>query len=371
MIRLPENIERLQSYKPGKPIEELVKELGLTQTAILWNNENNLGASPRALEAMSKAMSSSYLYPDPLSTDLRTKLAHRLGKKPENIVVGNGSEGLLMNILKAYCSGKDELLTSDGSFVIIYVWSMINNIPVVRVPLTSDYRYDMKAIADRIGPKTKVVYLSNINNPTGAMITGKEISEFMSKVPPHVLVIADEAYFEFSKGITGDFPDTTTMGYKNVITLRTFSKSYGIAAVRIGYAIAEPEVIDPLVKVKLTFEPSNMAQAAGIGALDDEDFLERTISNNIEGLEYFYCEFDKMGLKHVPSFGNFVMLDLGTPERVQEIFQALMKKGVFVRPLVAFGLPHCIRITVGTPSDNRLCVEKLEEVLSVEVGSRQ
>lgn len=368
MIRLPENIERLQSYQPGKPIEELIKELGLTKTAILWNNENNLGTSPKAIEAMQKAMGSSYLYPDPLSMDLRAKLSARLNKKPENIVVGNGSEGLLMNILKAYCSGSDELLTSDGSFVIIYVWSMINNIPLVRVPLTKDYRYDMKAMAEKIGPKTKVIYLSNINNPTGAMITEQELREFMSKVPPHVLVIADEAYFEFSKGITEDFPDTTTMGYKNLITLRTFSKSYGIAAVRIGYAIAEPEIIEPLIKVKLTFEPSNMAQAAGMGALDDEDFLQRTISNNNEGLKYFYNEFGKMGLKFVPSFGNFVMLDMGSAERVQEMFKALMKRGVFVRPLVAFGLPHCVRITVGTADDNRLCAEKMEEVLDL-VGS--
>lgn len=366
MIRLPENIERLQSYKPGKPIEELVKELGLAKTAILWNNENNLGTSPKAVEAMERSLRSSYLYPDPLSMELRSKIAARLNKKPENIVVGNGSEGLLMNILKAYCSGSDELLTSDGSFVIIYIWSMINNIPLVRVPLAANYRYDMKAIARKITPRTKVIYLSNINNPTGAMITEQELREFMDQVPPHVLVIADEAYFEFSKGITDEFPDTTLMGYKNLITLRTFSKSYGIAAVRIGYAVAEPELIEPLLKVKLTFEPSNVAQAGGIGALDDEEFLEQTISNNNKGLAYFYSEFDKMGLKYVPSFGNFVMLDMGSAERVQEVFKALMKRGVFVRPLVAFGLPHCIRITVGTPEDNKLCVEKMEEVLELE-----
>jgi histidinol-phosphate aminotransferase len=352
MVRLPEHIEKLSNYKPGKPIEEIIKELGLTRTAILWNNENNFGASPKALDAMRRALDTTHLYPDPLSTDLRTKLAARLGKKPENIVVSNGSEGLLMNILKAFCQGDDELLTSDGSFVIIYVWSMINNIPVVRVPLTSDYRYDMKAMAEKIGPKTKIVYLSNINNPTGAMITEEELHTFMKKVPEHVLVIVDEAYFEFSKGANSDFPDSTTMSYKNVITLRTFSKSYGIAGIRIGYGIAEPELIDPLVKVKLTFEPSNIAQAAGIGALDDEEFLQKTIKNNNEGLQYFYREFERLGLKFVPSFGNFVMIDMGTAERVQEVFKLLMERGVFVRPLVAFGLPHCIRITVGTPEDN-------------------
>jgi histidinol-phosphate aminotransferase len=365
MIKLPENIERLSNYKPGKPIEEIIKELKLTRTAILWNNENNLGASPKALAAMQEVIANTHLYPDPLSMDLRTKLAKRLGKKTENIVVGNGSEALLMNILKSYCSGDDELLTSDGSFVIIYVWSVINNTKVVRVPLTQDYRYDMKGIAEKINPKTKVVYLSNINNPTGAMITAQELKEFMKKVPEHVLVIVDEAYFEYSKAVLTNFPDSTLMDYKNVITLRTFSKCYGIAGIRIGYGIAEPEIIEPLIKVKLTFEPSNLAQAAGIGALDDEEFLERTVKNNVRGLYFFYREFERMGLKYTPSFGNFVMIDLGTAERVQETARLLMERGVFVRPLVAFGLPHCIRITVGTPEDNALCVEKLKEVMEL------
>lgn len=369
MIKLPEHIDKLSNYKPGKPIEEIIRELNLEKTAILWNNENNLGASPKAVAAMQQAMSNMHLYPDPLSMELRTKIAAKVGKRTENIVVSNGSEGLLMHILKAYCSGDDELLTSDGSFVIIYVWSMINNIPVVRVPLTHDYRYDMKALAEKIGPKTKIVYLSNINNPTGAMITEQELRDFMKKVPEHVLVIVDEAYFEFSKTVLTNFPDSSKMGYKNVITLRTFSKCYGIAGIRIGYGIAEPELVEPLIKVKLTFEPSNVAQAAGIGALDDDEFLELTVRNNVKGLYFFYREFEHMGLKYTPSFGNFVMIDLGSAERVQEVFRLLMERGVFVRPLVAFGLPHCIRITVGTPADNELCVEKMKEVMELVPSS--
>jgi histidinol-phosphate aminotransferase len=363
VLKPPAHIERLRNYEPGKTVEQIAREYNLKKVAVLWNNENNLGTSRKAMEAVTRALASSNLYSDPLSTELREKIAKRLGKKPQNIIAGNGSEGLMMNIIRAFCADEDEILTSEGSFVIIYVWSAVSHVKCVRVPLTDDYRYDMKKIYQSISPKTKIIYLSNANNPTGAVITMQEMREFLEKVPKEILVIADEAYFEFSSAIDKNFPDTVKMGYPNIITLRTFSKAYGIAGIRIGYGIADEKIINPLIKVKLTFEPGNLAQAAGIGAMDDDEFLKQTMDNNISGLKYFYREFGKLGLKYIPSYGNFVMVDFGTAEKVQEIFYQLMKRGVLIRPLNAFGLSHCVRITVGLPWENQMCVEKLKEIL--------
>jgi len=362
-IKLPQHIKLLRAYKPGKPIEEMIAENNWEQTAILWNNENPMGSSSKAKAAVLAAFEGSNFYPDPQSLALRTKIGEKLGKTSEEIVVGNGSEGLLLNILKAYCSGDDEILTSSGSFVIIYIWAKINNTPLIQVPLTSNYGFDLTAIANQITPNTKIIYLANANNPTGTRITRKALSDFMEKVPPSVLVILDEAYFEFSKALDADFVDGVALNYPNAIVLRTFSKAYGIAAVRIGYGIAPASVIEPLLKVKLTFEPGNLAQAAGIGALDDDEFLQKTLDNNNTGIQYYYEQFDRLGLNYIPSFANFVMLDMGTADRVNQLFEQLKSQGVFVRPLGGSGLPHCLRVSVGRPDENEYFIKKLEEIL--------
>ncbi len=363
MIETPKHIQDLKSYKPGKPIPEIVQEFGLGRTAILWNNENNFGAAPKALEAIQNASANSFLYPDPACLQLRGDIAALVGRKTDNIIVGNGSESVFNYILQAYFTGDDELLTSEGTFVAIYIWAKAHNVPVVKCPLTKEYGFDLEGILQRIGPKTKAVYLSNPNNPSGAMITRDELIQFIERVPQEVMVLVDEAYFEYAQDLTEAYPDSTRLDYPNLITLRTFSKAYGIAGIRIGYGVGTPELIAPLMKVKLTFEPSNLAQAAAIGALTDEEFLEKTVANNTRGLRYFYDAFSEMGLNYIPSFGNFVMIDFETADRAQALFEALMRKGVFVRQLPAFGLPHCIRITIGTPEENEWCVEKLREVL--------
>ncbi|QTN38161.1 histidinol-phosphate transaminase [Cryomorphaceae bacterium] len=366
MINIPENIEQLKSYKPGKPLEEIIQEYGLTKTAILWNNENNLGASPLAVQAMSEAATDSNYYPDPACRELRTAIAQRVGQQMENIIVGNGSESVFNYMLGAFFSPGDELLTSEGTFVAIYIWAQANNVPCKTVAMTSAYGFDLRAIQEAISDKTKVIYLSNPNNPTGAMIREDELRTFLKEIPEHILVVVDEAYFEYATSLSREYPDSTRLNHPNLITLRTFSKAYGIAGVRIGYGIGPEALIEPLMKVKLTFEPSNVAQAAGIGALKDEAFLEESVRLNQEGMTFFREAFDRLGLAHYPSTGNFVMIDFGTPEEVQRIFQALMKKGVFVRPLTAFRLPHCLRITIGLPEENEFCVEMLEEVLRTD-----
>lgn len=362
MVQIPDNIEELKSYKPGKPIEQIIEEFGLDQVSVLWNNENNFGPSPLAMEELQKAMSSSHLYPDPACLKLRGLIAEKNKINVEDVAVGNGSESLFNNIFNAFFNQGDELLTCEGTFVAVYIWAKANKVNVRTVPLTKTYNFDLEALLTNIDEKTKAVYLSNPNNPTGAMITKSELQSFMERVPKHVLVIVDEAYFEFAIDLSDDYPNSTHFRFDNMLTLRTFSKAYGIAAIRIGYALAHPRLIEALMKVKLTFEPSNVAQAAGIGAIMDEEYLAKTVNNNTHELHYYYRELHRMGYKYIPSYANFIMLDLGSDELVNQVFESLMKRGVFVRPLRAFGLAHCLRITVGLPEENRHCIKSLEEV---------
>ncbi|MEQ9231774.1 MAG: histidinol-phosphate transaminase, partial [Cyclobacteriaceae bacterium] len=284
--------------------------------------------------------------------------ALKFGRKPEEVILGNGSESILMLASRAMCSGEDELLTSEGSFVIIYNWARINNIRCVSMPMADNYGFDLDAIKSRININTKVIYLANANNPTGTMISKTDLQEFIKSIPDHILVIVDEAYFEFSVGLSADFPNSLEFDFANVLTLRTFSKAYGIAGVRIGYGVGHPKVIEAMNKAKLTFEPGTLAQAAGVGALQDEEFVERTVQNNTEGMEYYFRNFDELGIKYVPSYANFVMTIWESSERVKQVYEALMKNGVLVRPLGG-KLDSCIRITVGRPDENELLIEKL------------
>ena len=357
-VQIPDHISTLKSYHPGKTISQLKEEFGWERMAILWNNENTLGYSPRSQAAVLGAYEKINFYPDPQSTDLKRRLALKFGRKPEQIVMGNGSESILMLAIRAMCSGDDEFLTSRGSFLIIYNWAKINNIRCVSMPMTEEYAFDLDAIKSRINRNTKIIYLANANNPTGTMISKSDLENFIKSIPDHILVIVDEAYFEFSEALSNDFPNSLSFDFPNVLTLRTFSKAYGIAGVRLGYAVGHQKIIEAVAKSKLTFEPSTLAQAAGIGALQDEDFLQKTIKNNINGLHYFYKEFERLGVKYVPSFGNFVMTIWESAEQVNDVFNSLMKRGVLVRPL-AGNLDNCIRISVGRPDENEWLVENL------------
>lgn len=361
-VQIPEYIAAIRSYQPGKTIPQLKEEYGWEKVAILWNNENTLGYSPKSKQAVMDAYDSINYYPDPVSRDLKAALAEKYGKKPEEIFVGNGSESVLMQTIRAVCSGEDEFLTSEGGFVIIYNWARINNVRCVAMPMTPNYEFDLEAIKNRITRNTKVIYLANVNNPTGTMITQEELDSFMQHVPDHILVIVDEAYFEYSEALNPDFPNSLNMDYPNILTLRTFSKAYGIAGVRLGFGIGDKKIIDALNKVKLTFEPTALAQAAGFGALEDTEFLKKTIDNNTEQLGYFYQEFDRLGVKYVKSYANFIMTVWKDKDEVMEIFDALMQRGVLVRPLYD-PISHCIRISVGKPEENQHCVEALEEIL--------
>ncbi|MEM1137734.1 MAG: histidinol-phosphate transaminase [Bacteroidota bacterium] len=366
MIKLPDNVAALESYKPGKAVENIFQGKNFHKTAILSSNENNLGTSPKAIAAMKKAISNAYLYPDPSGLQLRTKLAKKHHTDINHIIIGNGSDNILANIFKAFFEPGDELVSSKGSFVAVNVMTKLHNIPYLQAPLTKHYAFDLDAIYALIGPKTKAIYLCNPNNPTGTMINYKELADFIGKISKNILIIIDEAYAEFASSLSDNFPDTTDINLPNVLTLRTFSKAFGLAGVRLGYGIGSPFIIETLLKVKLTFNPSSIAQAAGIGALDDEAFMNKTTDLNKKGLVYYQQAFDRMKLDYIKSFGNFVMVDFGTEAKAFKVFQELLDRGVFVRPLGFFQLPHCLRITVGLPEECQLLVEKLEEVLEME-----
>lgn len=362
MVTIPNRLIDLKTYSPGKSPEELMEQFGFDKVAVLWNNENNNGLSPKAKEQMLKTLEKSFIYPDPEARELRGLIANHVSKNIEHIAVDNGAESILNNIFKAFFLDGDELLTSDGTFVAVYYWAQANNTEVTKIPLRKDYSFDLEKILRNISNTTRAIYIANPNNPTGKVIPKLALRQFVEDVPEDVLIIIDEAYAEYTQGLDFDYANSIRFSKPNIITLRTFSKAYGAAGVRIGYAVSSPEIIEALNKVKLTYAPSILAQAAGIGALSDQNFLQSSVNNNSIWLSKFYEVFEDLNIKYIPSGGNFVMIDLDQPKKAKALVNQLMEQGVFVRYLDEFQLPNCIRITVGSPEDNQYFLEKLKLV---------
>jgi histidinol-phosphate aminotransferase len=358
---VPPHIEALKPYQPGRPPEQLKKELGIERFINMASNENPLGPPQSALDAIQANMTEISRYPDLSGTKLRTALSDRYATKIDNVAIGSGSESTMANIVRAFLHGDDEVLTSQGTFIGLYVLVNAQGIKLVTVPL-KNYRFDLDAIADAVGPKTKLIYLCNPNNPTGTIFTRLEFENFIRKIPDHVLVILDEAYYEFA-AINPDYPDSMRYRLDNVLTLRTFAKAYGMAGIRLGYGLGHEYLIDFINRIKLPFEPNILAQAAGLAALADDEFLGRTLENNEEGMAYLTHEFDKMGLHRIPSHANFIMLEMNAAEKVTKIHEGLLRHGIAIRPLAAFGLPTCMRITVGLPEENEMLIKALHNLL--------
>jgi histidinol-phosphate aminotransferase len=361
MPLVPPYIESLEPYKPGKPVSEVKREFGLKSVVKLASNENPLGPSPLALLEMNKHLSDLHFYPNG-GYDLRVVLAEQYGLKPENVIAGSGSEGIISNIIRTFLCDEDEVLTTEAAFIGFQVLARSRGIAYRTVPY-KNWHYDLPALAKSITARTKIIYLANPNNPTGTIFTKQEFDAFYQKVPERVLIILDEAYFEYARD-NPRYPDSMHYRYDNVITLRTFSKIYGLAGVRIGYGFAHGDLIGNLLKVKLPFEPGTLAQAAGIGALRDKEFLHKSLVVNSRGLEYLTKALNDLGIDVVPSEANFLMIVRENEEDVNFIFQELLKNGVIIRPLKAFGLPHCLRISIGTDEENHILVEKLKRVLA-------
>jgi histidinol-phosphate aminotransferase len=363
---VPPYIEALRPYEAGRTIESVRQQYGLSHVAKLGSNENPLGASPTAIEAMTRALSGLNRYPNG-GLDLREVLAREYDVKVENVIAGSGSEGIMSNIIRAFLCDDDEVLTTDAAFIGFQVLAKSRGVKY-RTVAYDHWHYDLPALAAQINQNTKIVYLANPNNPTGTIFTRQQFDEFYKHVPERVLIILDEAYFEYAKD-NPRYPDSMHYRYDNVITLRTFSKIYGLAGVRIGYGFAHEELIRNLLKVKLPFEPSTPAQAAGIGALADKEFLHRSLELNARGLRYLTEGLQSLGLTVVPSQANFVMTVLDTEQNASRIFEDLLSQGVVVRPLKAFGLANCIRVSTGTDEDNRLCIEAWRRSYAANVGA--
>lgn len=355
------NVLELEPYSPGKPIEEVKRELGLTDVVKLASNENPIGPSPRAMEAAMRAMQSVNLYPDGSCFELRQAVAKHVGMPPECLLFGNGSDELIHYIGLTFLMPGDEVITGYPSFVRYEAAAKLNNAPLHLVPLR-EHRFDLPAILERISQRTKLVFIANPNNPTGTIVTADEVEAFMKALPEHVVVVFDQAYQEYVS--RSDYPDT--LGYvregRHVIVLRTFSKAYALAGLRVGYAIARPDIIDAMNRVREPFNVNSVAQAAALAALQDQEHLRRAVELNRQGLEYLYRHFERLGLSYVRSEANCVMVDLQRDS--QPVFQALLRKGVIVRTGHIFGLPTYLRITTGKPEENERFIRALEEVLA-------
>jgi len=360
MPLVPPYIEALEPYTPGKSAAEVQRELGLTTVVKLASNENPLGPSPRSLGAMRGEFPSLHFYPNG-GLELRRVLAEKFNLRLENVIAGSGSEGIMSSIIRAFLCDDDVVLTSEGTFVGFYVLARSRGVSMVTVPL-KEYRFDLPGIARQITPKTKIIYLANPNNPTGTIFTTAEFDQFMASVPDHVLIILDEAYFEYAKE-NPLYPDSMHYRYDNVITLRTFSKIYGLAGVRIGYGFAHDRLIQNLLKVKLPFEPSSLAQVAGIAALEDSEFLYRSLMVNAAGKRWLAAELGGLGFTVVPTEANFFLLPLATEDHARHLYEGLLRQGVIVRPLRAFGLPQCLRITIGTEEHNETLLHALKQLI--------
>jgi histidinol-phosphate aminotransferase len=357
---VPPYIASLRPYEAGLSAEEVERAYGVARGVKLASNENPLGPSPLSLEAIRNCASRLSLYPND-GLDLRQVLAREYDVKVENVIAGSGSEGIMSNIIRTFLCDEDEVLTTEAAFIGFQVLAKSRGVKYRTVPY-KDWCYDLAALASQINQNTKIIYLANPNNPTGTIFTRHEFDDFYRHVPERVLIILDEAYFEYAKD-NPRYPDSMHYRYDNVITLRTFSKVYGLAGVRIGYGFAHEELIANLLKVKLPFEPSTLAQAAGIAALEDKAFLHRSLELNARGLGRLTDALGEMGLKVIPSEANFVMVVLVDAGQAVRVVEDLLTQGVIVRPLNAFGLPNCIRISTGTDEDNERCVAAMQKAV--------
>ncbi|MFC1461847.1 histidinol-phosphate transaminase [Verrucomicrobiota bacterium] len=351
----------LSIYEPGKPIEDLARELGCEDPDVidkLASNENALGPSPRAVEAMKKSAEQMHRYPDGSAHYLRQALGSRLGVKPDQILVASGSNEILEFIGHVFLEPGVDVVMASQAFAVYRLIAAMFQARVIAVPMR-DYTHDLDAMLAAITPKTKVVFVANPNNPTGTMVGDEAIDRFVDGLPDHVVVCFDEAYIEL---IPQDC-QPNTLKYvregRKVILLRTFSKTYGLAGLRIGYAVAPEEGIALMNRVRQPFNVNAMALAAGLAALEDEDHVEKTRKLTREGLSFFEERLSRLGVPYVPSVANFLLVEVG---QGREISRAMEKEHVIVRPMDAYGLPRHIRVTVGTREENKRCIKALAKV---------
>ncbi len=363
-LRVSKNIKDLVPYPPGKPIEELARELGIDDIIKMASNENPIGPSPAALKAVEEALSGLNRYPDGGSFYLRRRLSQRLGVAEDSILTGNGSNEIIELLIRTFLAPGDEVIMGEPSFAVYpLVTKAAGGVPVM-VPLR-DKTIDLPAMREAVTDKTRIVFIANPNNPTGTITGSARLRSFIESMPDDIIICLDEAYREYVR--SADYGDSTPyIGCgKPVIILRTFSKIYGLSGLRAGYGLGPAELIDYLNRVRQPFNMNSLAQAAALAAIDDDNHVQASRSVNAEGLEYLYGELDRMGLEYVPTEANFFLIKVG---QGMDVYNALLKKGLIVRPMDSYGLGSYIRLTVGVSEENSRFISSLTEVLGELLG---
>jgi histidinol-phosphate aminotransferase len=359
---VPEWIRALAPYPPGKPIEELEREYGIYGSIKLASNENPLGPSPKAVAAIAAALGNLHRYPDGNCFYLKRAVAKQFGVSPDALIFGNGSNEIIELAVRTFMQRGDEAVMADQAFVIYRLVVQAAGGTSRIVPLRH-YTHDLEGILDAITPATRLVFLANPNNPTGTIFSRRVWEEFRAAVPRDVIVVMDEAYAEFVDD--SEYPDTLAAHSAGglLITLRTFSKIYGLAGLRLGFGMAQPELIEVMNRVRQPFNVSSLAQVAALAALDDHEHVERTRRCNREGMAFLRRECGRLGLEYVPSWANFLMVRVGNGPRV---YEALLHHGVIVRPMGVYGFPEHVRVTIGTAEENERFAAAIAQVLPKE-----
>lgn len=360
-VRYRKELDPIPVYVPGKPIDEVKRELGLDKVIKLASNENPFGFSPAVKEAVIKALEEANLYPDGNATLLKETIAEKFGILPDMVLPTCGSDEMVDLIAKTFIEKGDEVVMADVTFPRYYATSQMMGAVIKKIPL-KNLKYDIEGFKAAINPNTKVVWLCNPNNPTGTIFSEAELVELLEKVSPETLVVYDEAYCEFASH--PDYPKDSfklLKKYKNMLLLRTLSKAYGLAGLRLGYTIGDPELISVINKIRNPFNVTLLTQAAAIAAIKDDEFLAKVVANNDEGKKYIYGEFDRMGLEYAKTEANHIIFD--AKKNCNIVFNELLKKGVIIRPVGGFASGTWLRVSIGTRSENREFIKALWEVL--------
>ena len=360
--KLTPALNTLPVYQPGRPIEEVARELGIERDEVIKvaSNENPLGPSPLAVEAMKTAIGQSHLYPDGNAFYLKNKLAAKLDIEPRNLILGNGSNEIIEFVSHVLLGSGDEIVVSQYCFAIYPLVAMIMGAKVNTVPAV-EHGHDLPAMLEAITPATRIVWVANPNNPTGTLAKPGDVRALVEQVPDDVLLVMDEAYYEFLDEPVDLLPLVRSNEKPNLLLMRTFSKIYGLAGLRIGYGIGHPDFVSALEKVRQPFNTNSVAQAGAIAALDDDEHLASTRSTNAEGLNFFEAVCVEQGIEFVPSYANFVMVRVGDG---QAVFEAMQRQGVITRPMGGYGLPEWIRLSIGTAKENQRATESLKAALA-------
>ena len=355
-----EDILKIRPYVPGKPVEEVKRELGISRVIKLASNENSLGPSPKAIQAIRNYASEVHFYPDGGCYYLKKDLASHIGVDPDNIILGNGSDEIVSIITRVFIREGDEAIMGDPSFLMYKIDTRLSRGKIICVPLRQ-FKIDIPGMVKALSSRTRLIFISNPNNPTGTIVTKYEMQKLIEKIPPDVLVVCDEAYHEYVDDV--DYPDTLfwVKEGKNIIVLRTFSKIYGLAGLRIGYGIARKEIISILNRARPPFNVNSLAQVAARASLKDREHLAKSRNLIEKGKKFLYGKLKEMGIPFVPTQANFILIKTG--ERTRQIIHTLLKKGIILRDMEAYNLPHYIRLTISTQEENETFIREFQKAL--------